>query len=334
MSKPRRVHTIYTESLFQQRLKFFAPFLREAGLDDSVLTRADCAVPLSCFVALWELLGGKVDPDIGLLIGSEPTRHVLGAYGHVVRSAPDLPTALACMSRYIVVHSQATRLDVHFTAEHVVIDYQLTDPTITQRRQDAELSISLIATSLREITDSELYPLRVEFEHAAPPRTTVHQDTFRCPVAFSAGSNRLYYGLDLLDRPLVTADARLHAALVAGMEEQRQARLAESDLVGHLSQVIAARLPHGDVSLEQVARSEGMSARTLQRRLGEQQIEFSVLVEDVRRALALEYVSHSGHNLTEVALMLGYSEASSFSRAFRRWTQLTPQQYRQRARSA
>lgn len=334
MTKAHRVHTIYTEALFQQRLKLFKPFLYEAGLDESVLLRPDCAVPLSRFVALWELLGGKVDPDIGLLMGAEPSSHVYGAYGHVIRSAPDLPAALACMSRYIVVHSQATRLDVHITARHVVIDYQLTDPTIIHRRQDAELSLSLIASSLREITGVELYPQRVEFEHPVPSRTSVHHDVFRCPVGFSAASNRLYYALDLLERPLLTADARLHKVLVAGMEEQRRARLAESDLIGHLSQVIAARLPHGEVSLEQVARSEGMSPRTLQRRLGEQQIEFSALVEDVRRALALEYVSRSRHNLTEVALMLGYSEASSFSRAFRRWTQLTPQQYRQRARSA
>ncbi|SIP93844.1 AraC family transcriptional regulator [Aquipseudomonas alcaligenes] len=334
MSKPRRVHTIYTESFFQQRLKLFEPFLQDAGLDHSVLARADCAIPLSRFVALWELLAGKVDPDIGVQVGAEPTWHSLGAFGHVVRSAPNIAAALACMSRYIVVHSQATRLDAYMTAEHVVIDYQLTDPTIIKRRQDAELSISLIATNLREITGCELYPVRVEFEHAAPSRITVHRDIFRCPVVFSSGSNRLYYSLDLLERPLLTADARLHEVLVAGIEEQRQARLAESDLISHLSQIIAARLPYGYVSLEQVARSEGMSARTLQRRLGEQQIEFSVLVEDVRRALALQYVTDSGHNLTEVALMLGYSEASSFSRAFRRWTELTPQQYRQKARCA
>ncbi|MCY1533950.1 HTH-type transcriptional regulator VirS [compost metagenome] len=215
----------------------------------------------------------------------------------------------------------------------VVIDYQLTDPTITQRRQDSELSLALIVTSLRDITGQDVYPLRVEFEHPAPASIERHQQTFHCPVVFGRSSNRLIYDRALLDMPLLTTDVRLHHALVASLEEQRKSRAAESDLLVHLGQVIAASLPTGDVSLEQVARSQGVSPRTLQRRLSEQRIEFSGLVEDVRRALALEYVGGSHYNLTEVALMLGYAEASCFSRAFRRWTQVTPQQYRQNTRS-
>jgi AraC-like DNA-binding protein len=333
MSKVRAVNTIFTESLFQRRLRLFAPFLSEAGLDDSIFSKPDCAVPLSSFVALWELLGGKVDPDIGLLIGSEPSPYGLGAYGHIVRSAPDMTAALHCMSRYIVVHSQATRIDVDTGGSRVVIDYQLTDPTITQRRQDSELSLALIVTSLRDITGQDVYPLRVEFEHPAPASIERHQQTFHCPVVFGRSSNRLIYDRALLDMPLLTTDVRLHHALVVSLEEQRKSRAAESDLLVHLGQVIAASLPTGDVSLEQVARSQGVSPRTLQRRLSEQRIEFSGLVEDVRRALALEYVGGSHYNLTEVALMLGYAEASCFSRAFRRWTQVTPQQYRQNTRS-
>ncbi|MOA45947.1 HTH-type transcriptional regulator VirS [compost metagenome] len=81
----------------------------------------------------------------------------------------------------------------------------------------------------------------------------------------------------------------------------------------------------------QVAESLHMSVRTLQRRLGELDLEFGQLVEDVRRALALEYVGNSSYRLTDVALMLGYTEASSFSRAFRRWTELTPREYRKKA---
>ncbi|MNG24433.1 HTH-type transcriptional regulator VirS [compost metagenome] len=74
-----------------------------------------------------------------------------------------------------------------------------------------------------------------------------------------------------------------------------------------------------------------MSVRTLQRRLGDLDLEFGELVEEVRRALALEYVGNSSYRLTDVALMLGYAEPSSFSRAFRRWTELTPREFRKRA---
>lgn len=334
MSKFSAIHTIYTEALFQERLKRFASFLPEAGLSEFIYAHPDHAVPLAGFVALWELLGTRIDPDIGLLIGNEPSTHGLGGYGQLVSSACDMQASLRCMSRYIVVHSQATRLDVSFTESHIIIDYQLTDPTITRRRQDAELSLAMIATNLRAITGRELYPIKVQFEHAVPDNCERHAAVFRCPVEFESSSNRLFYSSDLLNLPVVTADARLHQALLASLDEQRKLRSAESSFVDNLIQVIMSCLPNGEVSLEHVARHRGMSARTLQRRLSEQQIDFSALIEEVRRSLALDYVSSSRYTLTEVALMLGYSEASSFSRAFRRWTQVTPLQYRQSSRCA
>ncbi|MDT4871125.1 HTH-type transcriptional regulator VirS [compost metagenome] len=103
-----------------------------------------------------------------------------------------------------------------------------------------------------------------------------------------------------------------------------------------LSQVahhITSGLSSGSVSLEQVASDLNMGLRTLQRRLAEHNVDFSQLVEDVRRSLAESYVMQSDYSLTEIALLLGYSEASTFCRAFRRWTQLTPQQFRLRGRS-
>lgn len=334
MSKVSAVHTIFAETMFQHYVELFAPYLGEAGLDEAFFIRPDNEMPLSGFVALWELLAGKVSPDIGLSIGARATSGSLGAYGHAVRSAANMEASLRCMSRFIVVHSHATRLEVDFSGSYVVIDYQITDPTIIQRRQDSELSIAMIATNLREITGSDVCPIRVDFEHPAPSETSSHRGIFKCPVHFNQPSNRLHYSRELLARPVLTADARLYNALESFLEEQRKERASASDLLGHINLVIAGSLSNGEVSLEQIAKSLGMSARTLQRRLSERKLEFSALVEEVRRSLAVEYVSHSRYNLTEVALMLGYSEASSFSRAFRRWTQITPQQYRQNARSA
>lgn len=71
-----------------------------------------------------------------------------------------------------------------------------------------------------------------------------------------------------------------------------------------------------------------MSPRTLQRRLSVHQVEFGQFVEEVRRSMAQAYVTQADYNFTEIALLLGYTEASSFSRAFRRWTRLSPLQYR------
>lgn len=106
---------------------------------------------------------------------------------------------------------------------------------------------------------------------------------------------------------------------------------ASTDFLGQLGRHIASSLGSGGASLEQVAGSMNLGVRTLQRRLAEHELDFSQLVEDVRRSLAEGYLAGTGYSLTEIALLLGYSESSSFSRAFRRWHQLTPLQFRQRA---
>ncbi|MNR32814.1 HTH-type transcriptional regulator VirS [compost metagenome] len=114
-----------------------------------------------------------------------------------------------------------------------------------------------------------------------------------------------------------------------GLEEERRRRLADTDLTARIGLVIEANLASGRVGLEQVATELCMSKRTLQRRLQELDLEFAELVEEIRQALAIELVRQSPRSLTDIAQQLGYNEASSFTRAFRRWTGLSPREFRQ-----
>lgn len=324
--------TIFTERLLHHCGSPVLPLLTEAGLDEGVLSDPQCEAPVSNFIALCELIGQRIDPNFGLMAGLALDSTMLGAFGHAVRSAASVEQALHCMCRYMVVHMQATRLHADIGEKNLVIDYQVTDPTIVQRRQDAELTFSLIHHDLGDISGGPLRLLRVDFEHPAPADISLHKRIFDCPLYFGQSSNRLHYPRSILERPLRTADPRLYGVLEAALEEQRKSRTLNLDFIGWLSRSIASSLGNGEISLEQIAGDRGMSGRTLQRRLRELGLEFSDLVENVRRAVALEYIANSHHSLTEVALLVGYSEASSFSRAFRRWTNLTPRQYRQQAR--
>ncbi len=332
-----RTHSpsIFAENLLRTQAELFAPFLAEVGLDEQVLHSPKSEIPLARYVELWETLGRKVDASIGLRLSRQADSSALGAFGHALRSAPTLPLVLRCLSHFIVVLSQATRVEVSEDARHFSVSYQITDPTIVLRRQDAEFSLGLGLSLLREVTEnSALQPERVDFEHPAPADVTLHHEVFQCPVHFNQADNRLYFAKVLLDMPVRTADPRLFQALAPFLQQQRASRAAASDLLSRLGQHIASTLSSGGASLELVADSIGMGPRTLQRRLAEHQVEFSQLVEEVRRSLALAYVGQAEYSITEIAVLLGYAESSSFSRAFRRWTQLTPQQYRKQYRSA
>lgn len=325
-----RTPTILAEDFFRRNAALFAPYLGEVGLDERLLHAPDTEIPLARYIALWEVLGRKVDPAIGLRVGSRTDSSALGAFGHALRSAPSMPLMLRCLSHFIVVFSHATRVGVEEGGEEVMLSYQITDPGITERRQDAEFSLALALALIREVTgDAQLVPLRIDFEHPEPTDLSLHHALFRCPLHFNQPDNRGYFARELLERPVRTGDPRLFSALQPFLEAQRQSRAAAVDLLGLLGHHIASSLGSGGTSLALMARSLGMSPRTLQRRLAEQQVEFSQLVEEVRRTLATEYVARPDYSIAEIALLLGYAEASSFSRAFRRWTGQSPQACRQ-----
>ncbi|MAB98574.1 MAG: AraC family transcriptional regulator [Pseudomonadaceae bacterium] len=327
-------HTIFAESFFTRNAGLFEPYLSFVGLGDAVLNSPESEIPLSQYVALWEILGQEVSPTIGLQVGISTHSHELGAYGHAVRSAPSMQMVLRCLSRFIAVLTQGTRVDIDEDAKTVALAYQITDPAIVRRRQDAEFSIGIALSLFREVTQNPtLTPIRVDFEHDAPADLSFHRQVFNCPIFFNRPDNRVCFSRDILDMPVGTADTRLFQALEPFLEQQRETRAAATDLLSQMGRHIASGLGSGNVSIEQVAASMRLGVRTLQRRLSVQGLDFSQMVEGVRRSLAENYVAQSDYSFTEIALLLGYSEASSFSRAFRRWHQLTPLQYRQRAKA-
>lgn len=328
-----RCNTVICEKLLACDAKIFAPHLATVGLSEEILTAPDAEIPLSQYIALWEVVGREVSPSVGLEIGARAQSSDWGAYGHALRSAPTMQQALRCMRHYYAVLAQGWRADHSFSNSAITLSYQVVDPQITERRQDAEYALSATLTILRELTqDPTLNPVQVEFEHDQLSDASIYNDIFGCPVLFNQPDNRLTFSRSLLDMPVLTADTRLHAALEPYLQRQQEMR-TESELLARMGEHIASGLGSGSVSIEFVASSMNMGVRTLQRRLSEQGIDFSHIVEDVRRSLAEEYVARSDYSFTNIALLLGYSEASSFSRAFRRWTQLTPLKYRQRARA-
>ncbi|WP_394561094.1 AraC family transcriptional regulator [Aquipseudomonas alcaligenes] len=330
----RLKHTVYAEALLQQHGDLFRPYLAMVGLSEEVLERADAKIPLSQYNELLEVAGEQGDSFLGLRLGlgmfGQPFQgSLMGGVGHLARSAADVRTMLECASRFIVVHAQANELTWRVQGDCLEITYRLTDPSVLHRRQDAEFAMATLYSRLREYTLEKFSPLRLEFEHPQPTDVSLHAKVFQCPLKFGQPANLMVWPGEMLDEPLATADLRLYQALLPGLEEERRRRLADTDLTTRIGMVIEANLASGRVGLEQVASELCMSKRTLQRRLQELDLEFAELVEEIRQALAIELVGHSPRSLTEIAQQLGYNEASSFTRAFRRWTGLSPREFRQ-----
>jgi AraC-like DNA-binding protein len=251
-----------------------------------------------------------------------------GALGHALHCAPSIEMALKTVQKFIVVFAQESSIDYEYDARTVRVAYQINGPTIVRRRQDSEFSLAAMLRQFNLITRSTITPVRVDFEHDRPADTSAHKRIFQCPVYFNQPLNQLHFSREVMRMPAAQGNERLYLALEPYLERERQERSVSDELLSRITRMIAAGMSSGVPSLAGVSDQLGFSQRTLQRRLKDQGIEFSSLVEDVRRELALAYVKDAVYSITEVSLLVGYAESGSFTRAFRRWTGQSPQQYR------
>ncbi len=171
--------------------------------------------------------------------------------------------------------------------------------------------------------------LEVTFAHAAGGPEAAYREFFGAPIRFGAKATTLVYAADLLDRPTAASDVRL-AKYLDALASRMLAELppAEPTFVDEVKQALARELPVGTADQSALAKKLGMSRRTMQRRLAEVGTSFQEVLDETRREATERLLRRGNMSITEVAFALGYSEISSFYRAFKRWTGTSPQAYR------
>ncbi len=154
-------------------------------------------------------------------------------------------------------------------------------------------------------------------------------DFFGCGITLG-DRFRLAFAQEDADLPLVSRDDAQWEQFAQGLQDHFMAAAAAGSTAARVRQALVDGLAGGQAGAEQIARSLGLSKRSLQRRLGEEGLRFKEILEDTRRALALSYLQRSEMSVQEIALLLGFADPSSFFRAFKSWTGQTPQTLRGR----
>ncbi len=267
------------------------------------------------------------DEAIGLRVVSAFHPSHMGALGYAWLASRTLRDAWRKVQRYSQVDIDSLRITLaeHAGEFHVSFfwdaDWEAIPPQIT-------LVMALLTHLNRRILGHDLAPLRVEFSIPEPREMAPFEAFFGCDLQFGRPQQLLVLPVSILDRPVPRALPELELAT----EEMVNRYLALRDKEDILSQVRCALfecLPEGGVSAERIAGQLHMSTRTLRRRLDEEGLSFRELLTDVRRALALRYLQDESLSLTEISYLLGFSEPSSFTRAFRGWTGQSPSKARQ-----
>jgi len=310
------------------------PLLARWSLDPALLDEIDGRVPASVVRALWEELPTACgDPELGLNLAAAAPDAALGIVAYLVLHAPTLGQGLVAAVR----HARLLQDVADCFVEPVERGLRFVQAPVPNGpvppRHAVEFAFARFVYMARRSTGVDVKPASVRFAFPRPANVAPHEALFQCPLLFDHPRNELELDAETLSLPQRTADAWLRTLV----EKHGQALLERlGERPGFAAEVTAAlsvELQTGRGDLASVGRALALSERTLQRRLAQEGVSFRALTDEVRRGLATQYLADGRVSLSEIALMLGFSEQAAFQRAFLRWTGVTPGQYRRGERA-
>jgi AraC-like DNA-binding protein len=266
------------------------------------------------------------DPCLGLRAAEFWHPSHFNALGYAWLASSTLRDALSRLDRYIHVLSQD--IDVHLDDTDEGLTFTLSDTFEHVVRMD--LSMATVMAMCRLNFGPNLKPVAVRFIHPEPSCGEKYFAFFKGPVYFDAASDSLTLLKKDADKHLPSGNPHL-AQINDRIIIRYLSELNDDDIVHRTQSAIIDLLPSGLVSDEKVARKLYLSVRSLQRKLQQGGTSFRKLLDRTREDLARQYICDNGVDLTEIAFLLGFSEHSAFSRAFKRWTGRTPSDMRREA---
>lgn len=310
-----------------------AALSKATDFDPALVSDPDARIPLAVETRLWDeaaRLAGDVAFGLHAARGLAP-----GAFDvldYAIRTAPTLRESLQRLALYNRLVHDAAVFSIADRGDVVRVEHKLAVAGATQSPHAAEFTLASIVEIGGQLANERILPRAVQLHHAAIAPSGEYRVTFGVEPHFGAEVNAIELERALVDRPLPSADPALFSVIRRHADALLAARPAPLEgTADRVRRLLADALGEGETTLRAMARRLKMSQRSLQRRLADEGVTFDALLDELRRDLALRYLSDQRVAIAEVAYLLGYSEPSPFHRAFKRWTGATPSEVRRRA---
>ena len=270
------------------------------------------------------------NPAYGLEFGCAVTPPTHGPLGFLANSSPDLATAILDFESFIPgrINLFSTRTEYHDNNLHYFFDVDTHDDAELYRCVSEAYFLSVISL-IEFVTGEKFSGGAIHCAYPEPPYAKEYARYIHCPIQFDSPANLLFVPLNLLQIANVSSNHQSYRFAL----EQCQRMLEELDDTNDPMTLRVRRQllshPPGTLSEDDTAQLNFISKRTLARRLTAEKTTFGALKEQVQMSLALGYLRDTKLSVEAVAALLNYHDSSSFRRAFKRWTQMTPQNFRQ-----
>lgn len=325
MIKSAFIRTSYLDSFHSLVLSRGASpgaFLAAAGLDAFSFGDKNQLLSLERFVHLLDNTAAQLKyPELGLQMAMRQEVEMFGPLTSTLLNTSTLEQALQAMMKNFHLQVSGIQLSLETQAEFTRLSFTTAISEISHSHQYQNYALAAIYHTINTLTARHC-PLRGCFFAMPEPKAefgNYHTGFFNCPIAFNSSSLSLTINADVLKSPLNGMESIMRS------KTARIKKLGESeDFIAQVERTMTAMTLAGFHNIEDSAKSLGLTTRTLQRRLKASGSSYHHLRDAVRAKLAKQFIDNTPYRLTDIAMMLGYTQDSSFSRSYRRWYGVAP----------
>ncbi|MFQ5643736.1 MAG: AraC family transcriptional regulator [Thiogranum sp.] len=303
---------------------------RDAGLDPDTVVSPDVRYPFSKMQCMWRLAVERTgDPCFGLAVAEHIRPQALHGLGFMWLSSDTLLDALERLVKYQRMISTVVDISMQETKASVQLNVSIRHSSVDIEHASLDAAAGVFVNMCRMATCETFNPTRLTLKRPRPDCAERFEALFRSPVEFGAESNVLYFDPGILREPLPGANPELARANDRIVIDYL-GRFDKENVSMQVRSRLIELLPGGQPTQKDIASSLNLSVRNLQRRLRAEGASFKRLLDDTRKDLAAQYIQDSHRRIGEITYLLGFSEPSNFTRAFRRWTGVSPNEFRRR----
>jgi len=290
------------------------------GILRSQLDDPYAVVPMARYVALFEDAARVAEePALGARLGTLFKPGDIGPIGMLFSLSATIRAAFDRLGKYVNAVQGGTNSGQFDEDDNLVWTYRLKDPAMWPRRQDSEFSMAASCQLVRACFNRGWKPVEVHFEHLAPRDTSTLERIFRAPLRFGQSGNRIVVAKADADRVYRVEDAALAHVLERHIADIVGDTDTEPSFTDKVTALIGIYLGHKPISVPDLAAEMGMSARTFQRRLSEQNSSLRQLVRDYRQGVSDMQLAGNVQK-SRIAEALGYADSTVYWRATKNWT--------------
>ena len=304
--------------------------LVEAGVEPRLLEKPENRVPFEQQQALWAGALARADtPDFALHFARSIQPTNFGLLGYMAMNYRTIGECLQAIVKYQFLAGQGGDFALDDQGDLLALSYTPINP---EHPVSPHRAAGLLAATVgfgRWLVGEAFNPRRGEFSLEIEGDGEAYREYFNCPVSFGGPLNRLLFDRAVAELVIPNASEELLLLLSERANRLMDSLSQRSGIASRIASLLATQLGNTLPDKSLIAAQLGMSERTMQRRLQEEQTSYQEILDNTRHYLARELLRNTRVPLTDVALQLGFSEPSTFFRAFKKWEGMTPGQFRE-----